>query len=203
MKNIALTFDDGPDKFTDRILDLLQKYNFKATFFVQGNKIASQPETVIKAAKLGNEIGNHTWTHARISELSAEDAEKELRQSHNEIKAAIGQPPVIMRPTFGDAREPLPSIARNFGYPLINWTVDPMDWEENSTAERIFSTITAALKAGDIILLHDPQPATAQAIEQLIPWFAENGFNLVTVSELLPEFFEPPQPGKLYGTTVV
>ncbi|MCL1989120.1 MAG: polysaccharide deacetylase family protein [Firmicutes bacterium] len=198
MKNIALTFDDGPSKFTDRILALLQQYNFKATFFVWGNRIDKMPKTLVKTAQLGNEIGNHTWTHARISEISAEDAEQELQKSHDKIIEIIGKAPIIMRPTFGDAREPLPTVAKKFGYPLINWSVDPMDWDHDD-ADRTFDTITSTVKEGDIILLHDSEPATAKAVERLIPWFAENDFNLITVSELLPQFYETPQPGKLYG----
>lgn len=189
-KLIALTFDDGPHpKETDKVLDVLSKYNVKATFFIAGKHAKWYTKPLIRASKEGHEIGNHTFTHPDISSLTPQQIESEILECEKTLVEITGKKPTLFRPPFGSYREEeLEDIARKNNYKIILWTtVDARDWQ-NPPASKIASTIIDNAKNGDIILLHDyATENTVEALDILIPAMQTKGFKFVTVSELIEE----------------
>ena len=156
-KLIALTFDDGPHpKETNQVLDILNKYNVKGTFFVAGKHANWYPEPLVRASKEGHEIGNHTFNHPDISNLSDRQLEEEILKCEEILLKLTGKKPQLFRPPYGSYRqEALASIAKKLNYKIVLWTsVDARDWQ-NPGAETIANKIINNAKNGDIILLHD------------------------------------------------
>lgn len=192
-KIIALSFDDGPGRYTNAILDILEEYNVRATFFVLGSAIEQRPETFLRTVELGHEIGNHTWNHENLTGLSAWQITQTLRNTSNLIEELTGQAPSIMRPPYGAFGSREQSIIERLGYSVIMWSVDPRDWERRNS-RAIYNHITQNARHGDIILLHDIHRTTYQAVDKLIPSLIERGFTFVTVGQLLGE----TTPGRVY-----
>ncbi|MBQ3423361.1 MAG: polysaccharide deacetylase family protein, partial [Romboutsia sp.] len=171
-KIIALTFDDGPHpKETDRVLDVLSKYNVKATFFIAGKHAKWYTDPLVRASKEGHEIGNHTFTHPDISNLTSQQIESEILECEKTLVEITGEKPTLFRPPFGSyKKEELEEIARKNNYKIILWTtVDARDWQ-NPPASKIASKIIDNAKNGDIILLHDyATENTVEALDILIP----------------------------------
>ena len=187
-KLIALTFDDGPHpKETDKVLDVLKKYNVKGTFFIAGKHANWYSAPLIRASKEGHEIGNHTFNHPDISNLSNAQLEEEILKCEEILIKLTGNKPILFRPPYGSYKqEELSSIAKKLNYKIVLWTsVDARDWQ-NPPAEVIANKIINNSKNGDIILLHDyATNNTVDAIDILIPKMKELGFEFVTVSELI------------------
>lgn len=179
-KMVALTYDDGPSIYTPRILKTLKENNSVATFFVVGNRVPTYSDTVKKAHDMGCEIGNHTYEHKSLPNLSETEVKRQISKTNKEVKKAIGEKPVIMRPTGGATNT---NIKKWVGMPSIIWSVDTLDWKTRNAG----STRRAVLnrvKDGDIVLMHDLYSATATASETIIPELVRRGYQLVTVSEL-------------------
>ena len=189
-KLIALTFDDGPHpKETDKVLDVLNKYNIKATFFIAGKHAKWYTNPLIRASKEGHEIGNHTFNHPDISNLSLSQIEEEIVKCEDTLVEITGKKPTLFRPPYGSyKRSDLEEIAKKHDYKIILWTtIDARDWE-NPPASTIASTIIDKAKNGDIILLHDyATNNTVEALDRIIPAMQKRGFQFVTVSELLEQ----------------
>jgi peptidoglycan/xylan/chitin deacetylase (PgdA/CDA1 family) len=185
---IALTFDDGPHpKKTDKILDLLEKYDIRATFFVIGQNAVYYPAPLKRTASLGHEIGNHTFRHEGIAKMSEEMLEKELRDTEKIIFELTETPVRLFRPPEGACSENILAAAKNEEYPIILWTIDTRDWELAST-EKIVKTVESKIRNGSILLFHDytlPGAHTLESLEILIPKLLDLGYEFVTVSELL------------------
>ncbi len=181
-KLVALTFDDGPHKtLTPRLLDILQKQEVKATFFVVGSRAKSYPGIVKRAAAEGHQIGNHTYSHKDLLSLSDAFIEREIWDTANLIAQITGQRPTALRPPYGSYN---PSISARAGAALVLWSVDPKDWDCKS-AEAVFHNATRHVQDGDIILLHDIHSHTIQAVEPIITRLKGEGFTFVTVEELI------------------
>ena len=189
-KLIALTFDDGPHpKETDKVLDVLNKYNIKATFFIAGKHAKWYTNPLIRASKEGHEIGNHTFNHPDISNLSLSQIEEEIVKCEDTLVEITGKKPTLFRPPYGSyKRSDLEEVAKKHDYKIILWTtIDARDWE-NPPASTISSTIINKAKNGDIILLHDyATNNTVEALDRIIPAMQKRGFQFVTVSELLEQ----------------
>lgn len=187
-KLIALTFDDGPHpKETNEVLDVLNKYDVKATFFIAGKHANWYSKPLIRASKEGHEIGNHTFNHPDISNLTNAQIEDEIMKCEETLIKLTGKKPTLFRPPFGSyKKEELSKIAQNHGYKIILWnTVDARDWQ-NPPASKIANVIINKAKNGDIILLHDyATNNTVEALDILIPEMIKKGFKFVTVSEML------------------
>lgn len=179
-KYLALTFDDGPGAYTDRLLDCLETNSAKATFFLVGQEIANYPDAVSRMATLGCEIGSHSYTHIDLTLLSAEDMTAELWATDQEIAALAGHEATLVRPPYGNIND---TVSSNVGKPMILWTVDTLDWETQDT-EQVTAQILENAADGSIILLHDIYESTVAAAEAAIPKLIEQGYQLVTVSEL-------------------
>lgn len=177
---IALTFDDGPGKYTMQILDQLEEYDARASFFVLGICVDEYPDEIRRMQELGCEIGNHTTNHKRLTKLDAQGIVTELSETNRRLQNVIGEEASIMRPPYGSINE---LVEANVSTPIAMWSVDTMDWE-NKNVEHITNHVLENVEDGDIVLLHDIYEATAQATMQLIPALIDQGYQLVTVSEL-------------------
>ena len=180
---IALTFDDGPsNSATTRILNVLEKHNARATFFVVGSRVDSYSYQIKRAYNLKCEIGNHSYGHKTLTSLSADGVKYELSATDTKIKAITGVSPVLMRPPGGSYKTD--TVRNNTPYPIIMWSIDTRDWESrNATA--VANHIKANAYDGAIILMHDLYDSTATATEIVVPWLISQGYQLVTVSEMM------------------
>ncbi|MFJ7638466.1 polysaccharide deacetylase family protein [Peribacillus sp. NPDC097225] len=199
-KIVAITFDDGPHPdYTPQILDLLAKYNAKATFFVAGNKVKSYPDVLKREIKEGHEIANHTYTHPYDRNITAHRLSSELDDTDKIIWDLARYKPSLYRPVGGFHNDTIINTAVNKGFKVVlwSWHQDPKDWAR-PPANKISNHIIKSLRPGDIILLHDwsDRPQTVRALETTLAYLYKNGYECVTVSELLyrsnltlPEFF--------------
>ena len=187
-KVIALTFDDGPHpRYTDEILDLLARYGAKATFFVIGKNVELYGAASERAAREGHEIGNHTYSHPGLSEISPRELEREILKNEAIIEEAIGKAPDCFRPPEGYCDREVRRAAAATGCALILWSIDTRDWS-GIGSDAIVEKVMREAAPGAIILFHDyiakdsPTPA---ALKKILPRLSAAGYRFVTVSELL------------------
>ena len=195
---IALTFDDGPSQQTARILDTLEQHGGRATFFVLGSRVEGYAGIARRAVSLGSEIVGHSWTHSDFSLISPEELAWEIGQTSDTIERITGRRPNFYRPPYGRTNSSVRALSFNLGYAMVNWTLDTRDWEIRD-AEHIYETIITRVSGGDIVLMHDIYTSTADAMELVIPRLISEGFELVTVSELLAHLYGTLEPGRIYG----
>ena len=198
---LALTFDDGPgfNGASEDILDTLEKYDARATFFMVGNNVREKPENVRRKAELGCELGNHTNTHKSYgANVTAEN----IRKCSDAIYEACGQRPTAFRSPGGKTNDALRGACEAQGLPLYYWSIDTKDWSSKN-ADKIYNHVMNNAKDGDIILMHEIYTPTADAIRRMVPDLIDKGFQLVTVSELVEaKSGKPPVPGQQYVTGV-
>ena len=193
---IALTFDDGPSAaLTPKLLDLLAARKLKATFFVVGQNAADHPDILKRAVREGHEIANHSWSHPNLGKMSDDAVRRELQKTDDAITAATGKRPTLMRPPYGSITANQKKwIHQEFGYRIIIWDVDPLDWKRPGPAV-VTSRIVKETKAGSIVLAHDIHPPTIDAMPRTFDQLIEKGFKSVTVTELLGMATPiPPKP---------
>jgi peptidoglycan/xylan/chitin deacetylase (PgdA/CDA1 family) len=183
---IAMTFDDGPSAaLTPKLLDLLAAHHIKATFFVIGENVAEHPEIVARAAREGHEIANHSWSHPNFAKMSQESVRSQLQRTDDAIKNAIGKSPTLLRPPYGSITEREKRwIHDEFGYDIILWDVDPLDWKRPGPAV-VRNRILKETRPGSIVLSHDIHPGTIEAMPSTFDELEAKGFKFVTVSELI------------------
>lgn len=186
-KKIALTFDDGPSaEYTAEILDILQKYGVKATFFVIGVNAEKHPALLRRVIAQGHEIGNHTYSHPHLQKMDASTLADELIRADELLYNLAGVSPTLFRPPEGVVSPAVKAAAEEGGYRLVLWTIDTRDWALNTT-DNIIRLIDQQASDGSIILFHDwiagksPTPA---ALDVIIPRLQKRGFQFVKVSEL-------------------
>ncbi len=193
---IALTFDDGPNAtLTPKLLDLLAAHHLKATFFVVGQNAADHPDILKRAVREGHEIGNHSWSHPNLGKMSDEAVRRELQKTDDAITAAIGKRPTLMRPPYGSITTRQKNwIHQEFGYRIIIWDVDPLDWKRPGPSV-VTSRILKETHAGSIVLSHDIHPPTIEAMPATFDQLEKKGFKSVTVTELIAMATPlPPKP---------
>ena len=179
-KMVALTFDDGPGPYTKEIVACLKKNNAKATFFVLGCNVDSYKSAVKEASKIGCEIGNHSYSHPNMANLSAQEIQSEIERTDSKVKKITGKAPTIMRTPGGAVNS---TVKANVGKPIIMWSIDTLDWKHRNTNKTI-QTVLSQVKDGDIVLMHDIHAPTKDAALSLIVTLRRQGYQLVTVSEL-------------------
>lgn len=199
-KVIALTFDDGPSKqYTEEVLQVLQQYNIKATFFVMGGCVKNRPEVLKKVYAAGYEIGNHTYSHPHLSSESDSAIANELTKANEIIYQAINVYPVLFRPPYGDCSAKCTEVAAKMGYKKITWDYMPNDWDSGKTTSAIIADkIIRNARSGAIITVHDGggnREKTVQALPTIITTLKKEGYRFVTVSELIN--IEPYRKNKL------
>lgn len=198
---LAMTFDDGPHATqTPRLLDMLDRWQIKATFYVIGKNVVSHPGIVRRIVSSGHEIANHSWSHPALSKLSSDAVRMELRRTHDAIVNACGTAPLNYRPPYGAiTAEQKQWIAREFGYPTIMWSVDPNDWRDRN-ASLVSSRLKAGARSGSIMLAHDIHASTISAMPSTLPALAARGLRFVTVSQLISlSAGTPPLPPPMLG----
>lgn len=181
-KLVALTFDDGPGKYTQGVLDALAAKNVPATFFVLGGNAAGNKDVIARMRAGGHEVENHTWSHPVLTGLSAEAIQREIQRT----SAVIGGSH-FLRPPYGDYNATVAAAAAAVGHRLVLWTVDTLDWKTRN-ADAILAKVKEGTKAGAIILMHDggaDRSQTVAAIPRVVDWLFANGYALTTVSKLL------------------
>ena len=190
---IALTFDDGPHgTHTPRLLDMLKQRGAKATFFVIGRCVAEYPEITKRIVAEGHELASHSWSHPLLSKMSDDSVREQLQKTHDVIQQTSGVAPKLMRPPYGGFTERQRRWANDiWGYKVILWDVDPLDWKHRS-AGRVQSEILQRTVPGSIVLAHDIHKSTVDAMPGTLDGLAEKGFKFVTVSELLA--MDRPRP---------
>jgi peptidoglycan/xylan/chitin deacetylase (PgdA/CDA1 family) len=183
---IAMTFDDGPSaKLTPKLLDLLAAHHIKSTFFVIGENVVQYPELVRRAAREGHEIGNHSWSHPYLAKMSDEGVRQQLQKTDDAIKNATGARPTLMRPPYGSLTTRQKKwIHDEFGYQIILWDVDPLDWKRPGPTV-VCNRIVKETRPGSIVLSHDIHPGTIEAMPSTLDQLEAKGFKFVTVSELI------------------
>ncbi len=195
VKCVALTFDDGPSPYTDRLLRILQDNDARATFFLIGNKVAANPAGAKRIADAGMEIGSHTWEHPNMTTIPPEDIAVQFSRANDAIVAATGRKPTLYRPAGGLSNPAVRQAAGNFGLAEILWDVIPFDWANDSNTAATRQLLMSQIKPGSVVLFHDTYSSTVDLVYQFIPVLKANGYRLVTVSELLG----PRAPGSSYG----
>lgn len=180
-KKVALTFDDGPhQKNTIEILDLLDQYDAKATFFMLGNRVDFYPDIAKMVADKGHEIGNHTWNHKDLTTLNKEEGIQEVEKTNEIIRNATGRESTVFRPPYGAVNE---QVQNAISSRAVFWTIDTLDWKSRNPNE-ILKIVQENVKDGSIILMHDIHATSVQAVEPILKYLKAEGYELVTVSEL-------------------
>jgi peptidoglycan/xylan/chitin deacetylase (PgdA/CDA1 family) len=196
VKCVALTFDDGPGPYTDRLLQILKDNDAKATFFLIGNKVAVDPAGAKRIADAGMEIGNHTWEHPNMATIPTDDIAGQFSRANDAIAAATGRTPTLYRPAGGLSTDAVRQTAGRFGLAEILWDVIPFDWANDSNTAATRYLLMTQIKPGSVVLFHDTYSSTVDLVYQFIPVLKANGYRMVTVSELLG----PRAPGSSYGS---
>jgi len=187
LPSVALTFDDGGnDKQVNALLAVLKENNIKSTFFLLGNWIAANPQLVNRILAEGHEIGNHSYSHPQFTRLSKSEIEEEIKACENALIQVAGQPlKRYFRPPYGDYNNTTSAILRDLGYrALVMWNVDSRDWYGIGGA-LMAETVARQVTNGSIVLFHLHGANTVSAIGQLIPTLREQGYQFVTISEML------------------
>ena len=188
-KLIALTFDDGPDETTEQILDVLNQFQVKATFFVVGENCRMRPEVLVRISKEGHEIGNHTYKHPKFRGKTKEQIGQEIAETNKTISDIIGREPVLFRPPGGTVNNNVVEAAKEPQVRIVLWTPesDSKDWI-NPGVGRIIMNVLKSSHAGNIVLMHDGggnRSQTLYALPEIIRRLKDRGFTFVTVTELM------------------
>lgn len=177
---VALTFDDGPGARTGELLEALEKHDAHATFFMVGTNIPRYKDEIKKMKKIGCELGNHSLDHADLSKLDAKGVKKEVNTTNELLEDIVDSGATVLRPPYGAISQ---TLKKHAGLPLILWNIDTLDWKTRN-AEKTIETVMENVKDGDIILMHDIHTESVDAAIELIPMLEEEGYQLVTVSEM-------------------
>ena len=181
-KKIALTFDDGPHPYyTEQLLDGLKERNVKATFFVLGKHAEQYPELIKRMSDEGHLIGNHTYSHVQLSKRNSEAFKEELVKTSELIEELTGQEVQYVRPPYGTWDKKFEEELNMF--PVL-WNIDPLDWSSNNVSG-IVRKVTSKATENSIILMHDEYKTTVTAALQVIDELQKQGYEFVTVDELL------------------
>jgi peptidoglycan-N-acetylglucosamine deacetylase len=183
---IAMSFDDGPHATnTPKLLEMAAKRQIKLTFFVLGECVEQNPDVLRREVAEGHEIGNHSWSHPNLAKLSDEGVRSQLQRTEDIIMKTAGVKPKLMRPPYGElTKRQRILVNHDFGYKVILWDVDPLDWKRPGPSV-VAGRIIAGARPGSIILSHDIHPPTIEAMPQVFDALLAKGFKFVTVSELL------------------
>jgi len=181
-----MTFDDGPHATnTPKLLEMAAKRHIKLTFFVLGECVEQNPTVLRREVAEGHEIGNHSWSHPNLAKLSDEAVRSQLQKTEDIIVKTAGVKPKLMRPPYGElTKRQRIWVNHDFGYKVILWDVDPLDWKRPGPSV-VARRIIAGTRSGSIILSHDIHPPTIEAMPQVFDALLTRGFKFVTVSELL------------------
>jgi peptidoglycan/xylan/chitin deacetylase (PgdA/CDA1 family) len=194
---VALTFDDGPSRWTAGIAACFEEHGCRATFFLRGRAVEARPKTVAALAAAGHEVGNHLWTHTNASTQTIAELREEIERTADAIQAAGAPRPDLIRPPYFSAPQAVAEAAAGTAASaVVLRSIGTSDWEADS-AGQIFAPVLTNIRAGDIVCLHDgissdkrerdSREPTAEAVRALLPALLEQGLRPVTMSQLLRE----------------
>ena len=193
---VALTFDDGPSpSSTNRILDTLEKYHVVATFFDLGKLVKNYPDIVKREESIGCEVATHTYDHPNLNNLNVDDIKAQINSSKDAFTSVLGHDVSLLRPPYGNAND---LVKANIPYPLIHWNVDTLDWKTRNKDAIISEIRKIDNLDGKIVLFHSIYETTADAIEVIVPELINQGYQLVTVSEMAYYKGVTLDPGQKY-----
>ncbi len=188
---ISLTFDDGPHRvLTPEILDILDEYGIKATFFVVGENIKQNPDILRRIADSGHEIGNHTESHIDCNKSNYRDIKKELMTVHEKVLEICDYNIKLFRPPGGALNKKMKKVTDEMEYNVVLWSIDTKDWAHTDIS-KISHNISENVKGGSIILFHDyitRNSPTPETLKTVIPELINKGYSFVTVGELISEY---------------
>ena len=186
-KVLSISFDAswGADK-TIPILDILDKYNVKTTFFLVGGWVDKYPEMLKEIVARGHEIGNHSDTHPHMSQQSEADIRKELHNMSDKVEKLTGVRPTLFRPPYGDYNNRVVTVSRAEGYECVQWSIDSLDWKDRGTAD-IIKQCTYRVQPGDIVLFHNDSNDIVNALPTVIEHYQQLGYTIIPVSQILLE----------------
>lgn len=184
---ISVTFDAswGGDK-TMAILDLLDEYDAKATFFLVGIWVDKYPELVREIHSRGHEIGNHSDSHPYMTQISESKMRQELDGMSDKIEALIGERPTLFRPPYGDYNNKVVTVSRDEGYEVVQWSIDSLDWK-NRGVDDLVKRATTNVQPGDIILFHNDSEFIVEALPSILQFYKDQGFTMIPAGEILLE----------------
>lgn len=195
IKYVALTFDDGPRRATTPLLlDGLKARGAAATFFLVGEEIAGNEDIVQRMGAEGHQVGNHTWSHVRLENVSQEVMLEEISRTDKAIGDILGGSGYWLRPPYGLIKEGTEALVT---VPMVKWSVDPRDWESRNK-DKVVKAVLEAVSDGSIILLHDIYPTSVEAALEIVDKLQAEGYWFVTVKELLTIKGITPEAGKMY-----
>lgn len=184
-KAVSLTFDAAwGNEDTQMLIDILGKYNVKATFFIVGAWVDKYPDSVKALSDAGHEIMNHSNNHEHFSKLSSQQIITNITTCNNKISAVTGVTPTLFRAPYGEYDDHVIKTLKSMGMYTIQWDVDSLDWKDLSASE-ITRRVTSKVEAGSIVLFHNAALHTPEALPSIIEYLIQNGYSIVPVSELL------------------
>jgi len=201
-KQLALTYDDGPnDPHTFRLLEVLARHHVRATFFLIGRYVNRRPDIVRELVGAGHVIGNHTFSHPNLIFASALQTRMQLQDCEQALMDAVGAHSRLFRPPFGGRRPGTLRIARALGLDPVMWNVTGWDWK-GKPAEYVERRVSQQIRGGDVILLHDgdhevfgaDRSQTVIATDRLIERYKAEGYEFVTVPEMMGKSVVGSQP---------
>lgn len=180
-KVIAFTFDDGPNTTTTKkLLNSLDKYDAKVTFFVLGSRVEANKEVLKRAYEEGNDIGSHTYSHKDLTTLKAKELEKEINKTNEKVKQIIGVEPIYLRPPYGSINN---HVKNKYIMHTICWNIDSLDWK-NKNRNKIKKMIVSNARDGAIVLLHDIYEESVNGALLAMKELQKKGYNFVTITEM-------------------
>ena len=195
---VALTFDDGPGPLTAELLEILREEDVPATFFLCGYRLEQFPEAAALLAETNHELGVHGYSHTAMSKLSGEALWEELDKTRALILETTGREPALLRPPGGLCSPAVRTAAEEQGWPVVLWSVDPEDWRPGVSGRTVERRVTEQAADGAVILLHDLNRRTLDALPGMIRTLKERGFEFVTVSALAERQGTHLEPGVCY-----
>ena len=185
-KEVALTFDDGPDAvYTPRILDILEEWKVKAAFFCIGRKVEENPQLAAKIVEKGHLIGNHSYSHVNSFPLfSVRKMAADLHRNEEAIRLATGQSVRFFRPPFGVTNPTLRRVLKRFNYYVTGWNIRSLDTSIKD-ADKVVSRIIRQIRPGAVILLHDTLPHAEQILRKTLSYLSDNGYKVKRIDEFL------------------
>ena len=194
-KLVAFTFDDGPNYNTSKIIDVLNKYNVTATFFVMGKNISGNEKVIKKMLNSNMEIANHTYNHLLLTKYDKEKIKEEILKTNELIFDITNSYPTLLRPSYGSFNKKIKEVSN---MPIIIWNIDTLDWKYKNS-NKIADNILSKVKDGDIILMHDIYKSTLNSLDIVIPKLLDRGYQIVSVSELFFYKGINLEKGSVYG----
>jgi len=186
-KVLSISFDAAWGRAnTEEILNILDRYDVKTTFFLVGFWAEKHPDLVAELVARGHEIGNHSATHPHMSQLSDAQIREELRKCSDLVKAITGKPTTLFRPPYGEYNDAVVRISREEGYECVQWNVDSLDWKNLGT-DHMIRQCTKSVNPGDIVLFHNDSKYILEALPRILEYYTQEGYRIIPVSQILLE----------------